>query len=366
MNKIAVISLVLLVIILTGISGCGGGNATNQPENSVKPVVTATQNQNTAAIKETAVSGAGATALRNENWLIGTWSATVPQTETSFFKGKKIQLKIASVKLISNEKIQGNPAGKYGFSGNLVWDEGGKQRMPGLGEADSYDGESVLVWGYTSPGANQFMENISLRVYDGEWSFELDWGPQISKQGNSYSSLPFFGSIHNLETSETDFFDPESYIKFSQSSKEVPVISSAKPEATRQETEETDEIAESDEPAAASTKTTAPQAAGSLWNDIPVYPGAKIQEDGGLGEEMSDESYARIEWKNYASHDNLANVAKFFQKEMVTKGWQKQAWLDQEEMAYGAFFKDNENRACIINITADEELTYINIMSASK
>jgi hypothetical protein len=348
---------VILALCIAGIAGCGGSSST-------APGQTSGQNTNgtTGTTSQLADTSSGPGLLRNEKWLIGTWAATVPKSSSSSFAGKKINLSIASVMLLSNESVQGRPTGKYAYSGNLVWDVGGEARTLVFIKENWKTGDGSLIWEYASPGANQFMENITMRIYDFTFSFELDWGPQISKPGSTYKSLGFYGSIQNLDTSAKDNFDPTNLINFTQTSAATPTVASTKPMTTSTASSST--IASTTTNTLSPTKTSS---TGDIWSDIPVYPNAKAAEDEGFALSVGgDESYSKIEWHFYASTDEYAKVVDFYKKQMPASGWTKMMWMDSEEMSYGSFQKNNETRMCSVYIVKSEGGAAVNIQSLAQ
>jgi hypothetical protein len=348
---------VVIIIGLIGITGCG--SVPTNPAQIIGQIQNGTIGQNSGTSN-------GSGLLRNENWLIGTWSATVPKSDSSNFAGKKINLKIASVMLISDEKVQGRPTGKFAYSGNLIWDVGGKEKTLVFIKEDWTTGDGSLIWEYMSPGADQFLENISMRVYDLTFSFELDWGPQISKPGSTFSSLSFYGSIQNLDTSAKDEFDPGNMINFTQTSNTAPNMISTNPTATSSGSSPTKTATSTSTPSPTKTTSTG-SGTRDIWSDIPIYPNALKAEDQGFGlSSGGDPSYSQIEWHFFASSDDIAKVADFYTKQMPAKGWTKDSWANIGEMAYGSFNKNNETRLCSINLIKAEGGTAINIMSAAK
>jgi hypothetical protein len=169
---ISVVIVVALLLSSTVLFGCSSGSA--KPSTQTTTGDATTQTANPAAQTGNPAAGSSSGSLRSEKWLLGIWEASVPKGENGIFNGKKIVLKISDVMLVSNEKIQGNPTGKYSYSGSLVWDTGSAEKTLVFAKTEKLSGESTILWSYLSPGANQFTENISLRVYDMEWQFELD------------------------------------------------------------------------------------------------------------------------------------------------------------------------------------------------
>jgi hypothetical protein len=353
--KITVLALVsvILAICIVGIAGCGGSSPTTSGQTSV---------QNASGISQLADTSTGSGLLRNESWLVGTWGATIPNTTSSAFAGNKINLNITSVMLVSNESVQGRPTGKFSYTGNLVWDVGGEERILVFTKEDWKTGDGSLMWEYASPGANQFMENITMRIYDLTFAFELDWGPQISKPGSTYKSLGFYGSIQNLDTSAKDNFDPSNLINFNQTSTTVPITALTKPATSSAVSSSTNTSTTTSTPS--TTKTTS---TGDIWSDIPVYPNAKAAEDEGFGlSGGGDESYSRNEWHFFASTDDFTKVVDFYKNQMPVNGWTKMMWVDSEEMSYGSFEKNNETRMCSIFIVKSEGGAAMNIQSLAQ
>jgi hypothetical protein len=382
MNKtISMMLMFILILSLICVTGCSGGKTSTSPVQTTgqTPKTSTSPSQTTGQTPKTSTSPAQTTSqtpntptperppsLRNENWLIGTWSATVPKTDSSNFAGKKINLYIASVKLESKDEIKGRSTGKYAYSGNLVWDTDGEKKTIGFGTADQLTGDSILIWSYASPDANQYMENISMRVYDMTYSLELDWGPQISKPGSTIKSLEFYGSIQNLDTSDRDNFDPKNMIKFTQTSSTAPTIALIKPTTTS--------AGSSPTKTTTPTKTSSPPKTTStgsgtrdIWSDVPIYTNAKAAEDEGFSLSVGgDPSYSQIEWHFYASTDAYTKVVDFYTKQMPAKGWTKMMWVNVGEMAYGTFQKNNEDRLCMVYVIKTEGGAGINIQSAAK
>lgn len=358
MNRI-VLSLFSIVVIISllAITGCGGSGPANSTTSSTQTSAQAgSQSGGT-----TAKPG----ALRNENWLIGTWSATVPKSKTNFFSGKKMNLLIASAVYISNEQVQGNPTGKVAYTGALVWDAGGSEQTLNFIKEDWNKGDGSVIWEYASPGANQYMENISFRMYNNTMALELDWGPQISKPGSSYNKLECNGSIQNLDTSEKDFFEPTNKIVFSQTSTAVPNIGAAKPTSTSGGGTSTTSTAGTSSP----TKTTpSGSGTGDIWSDIPIYPNAVKAEDEGFGLSVQgDPSFSQIEWRFFAVQNvDLDKVADFYKEKMAANKWNKMMWVDVGEMSYGTFEKNNETRMAMIYLILSEGGVAMNIMSSAK
>jgi hypothetical protein len=358
MNKtVLILLLIALGMILIGVAGCGGSPSTGSSQTTGSGQTTSTSN--------------GSGLLRNENWLIGTWEATVPKTETSYFAGKKITLSVSSVMLVSDEKVQGNPTGKFAYSGSLRWDTGGQSMMLSFTKENWKTDEEILLWGYSSPGANQFLENISMRINnDPTFSFELDWGPQISKPGSTFKSLPFYGSIQNLDTSNKDFFDPNHMITFAKTGNTAPNITSTKPTTTPAGGSSTSTSASSPPTTNTSSPTTTTpvgSGTGDIWNDIPIYPNAQKAEDQGFAISVpGDPSYSQIEWHFFATTEDYAKVVDFYKKQMPANGWAKMMWLDSDEMSWGSFAKNNETRLSLVYVIKTEGGAGINIQSAAR
>jgi hypothetical protein len=342
----------LLVLGLIGISGCGGSTEKTTGDK------TSVNSQPSGKTTQTASFASG--ILRNEDWLLGTWEATVPKSDTSYFKGKIAKLSITGVTLISNEKIQGNPTGKFAYTGSLVWDVGGEERSLAFSDENWKEDNTGLLWEYASPGANQFMENISMRIYDHTYAFELDWGPQISKPGSTYQSLSFYGSIQNLDTSEKDQIDVNDMMKFVRTGSAVANPSSKTTDATGTTTKPVEET--SSTPTTVTTGGTT-----DIWSDIPIYTGAKSATDTGFGETIQgDPSYPNAGWHFYETQDGVSAVSDFYKDQMPGKGWTKESWADIGEMQFGSFTKGNESRRCLIYVIDNGNGTSINIMSAAK
>jgi hypothetical protein len=362
-NKVVSILLILsLILFLIVLSGCGGGQSTTS-QASTNQAQTSGQNSKTTVGQPSGTSIESG-LLRNENWLLGTWSASVPKTDTSIFAGNKIKLNVASVMLISNEKVQEKPTGKFAYSGSLVWDTGSEARTLGFVKEDWKTGDGAIIWEYASPGANQFLENITMRVYDSIFAFELDWGPQMSKPGSNYKSLGFYGSIQNQDNSDRNEFDPNNMITFSQTSTTSQTTASTNPTATGGSRTSTAKTSTTSSPP---KTTTTSSGTGDIWKDIPVYPNAQRAEDEGF--QMTggaDESYSQIEWHFFASSDEIAKVVNFYKKQMPANGWTKMMFFDGDEMSYGAFQKNNETRMCLVYMIQSEGGTAINIQSAAK
>jgi|WetSurMetagenome_2_1015567.scaffolds.fasta_scaffold58554_2 hypothetical protein len=352
------ISLLLTGAIFIGlmvVSSCSGGT-------------TGTTSNRTTMLSNVSTSGAATTSglLRSENWLLGAWEATVPNTESSIFAGKKINIEVNSVMLVSDEQVQGKPTGKYAYSGTLIWDVDGEAVNIDFLKENRTEGNGTLVWSYASPGANQFMENISMRIYDLQYAIELDWGPQISKPGSNYKTLEFYGSIQNVETSDRNVFDPDNMIKFTQTSSTAPTTTATKPTTNTAGSSTTKTSTTVSEPSSTDTTAIVP-GTGDIWSDIPVYPNAHAAEDSGF--EMSvggDESFSQIEWRFYATSDDYTGVVDFYKEKMPANGWTKMMWLDSEEMSYGSFQKNNETKLCLVYVVNSEGDTGINIQSAAK
>jgi hypothetical protein len=347
------ICIVILVLGLIAISGCGGSTEkTTGTKTSVGSEISGTPTHGS-----TSSSG----SLRNENWLIGTWEATVPKTDPSYFYGKKARLNLTGVNLISNEKIQGNPTGQFAYTGSIVWDVGGSENSITF-SGDNWKQENVgLTWGYSSPGTNQFVENISMRIYDNTFSFELDWGPQISKPGSSYESLSFFGSIQSLDTTNKDQIDVSNMMKFVRTSSVAANTSSKTTTTTSSTTAPPEETTSTTAPASSTGGTK------NIWSDIPIYSGAQPAADTGFGLTIQgDPSFPNSEWRFYETPSSVSPVSDFYNKQMPDKGWTKESWLDMGEMQYGSFVKNNETRRCLIYVIANENVTSINILSAAK
>ena len=332
-----------MILSLIGITGCSSG----------KTETTAGQTQNPSVVSSSGNTTASG-LLRNENWLLGTWQATVPNTGSSNFAGKKIKLNVTSVMLVSDEKVQGNPTGKFAYSGSIIWDVGGEEKTLDFVKEDWSAGNGTLMWEYASPGANQFVENITQRVYDLTLAFELDWGPQISKPCSTFKSLGFFGSIQNLDISDKDEFDPSHLITFTQTSSSAPATTSTKSTTTAA--------------GSSTTKTTTSyQGTGDIWSDIPIYSNAQQAEDEGFGQSIgSDPSYSQIEWRFFETSDDFAKVTAFYKAQMPAKGWTKVSWADIGEMSWGSFQKNNETRSCLVYVIKSEDKVSINIMSEAK
>jgi hypothetical protein len=359
MNRVisALIVLVLLTF-LAMVAGCSG-SASNSPGQTAGP------NTNVAT-SQLANTSAASGLLRNENWLVGTWVADVPKTSSSNFAGKKINLSVAGDMLVSNETIQGRPTGKFSYSGNLVWDVGGMARTLVFTKEDWKTGDASLMWEYASPGADQFMENITMRIYDLTFAFELDWGPQISKPGSTYKSLGFYGSIQNLDTSAKDNFDPNNMITFKQTSSTAPTMASVQPTNTSAASSPTKTATTTSATSPPKTTSTIP-GTGDIWSDIPVYPGAQEAEDQSFAMSIAgDPSYPQLEWHFYSSTDDLSKVVDYYKKQMPANGWTKMMWADMGEMSYGSFQKNKEARLALIYVIQSEGGTAINIQSSGR
>ena len=344
--KLLIGAMILSLILITG---CSSGKTETNSGQTQNPLVVSTSGNTTA-------SG----LLRNENWLLGTWQATVPKTGSSNFAGKKIKLNVTSVMLVSDEKVQGNPTGKFAYSGSIIWDVGGEEKTLDFVKEDWSAGNGTLMWGYASPGANQFVENITQRIYDLTLAFELDWGPQIFKPGSTFKSLGFFGSIQSLDTSDKDEFDPSHLITFTQTSSSAPATTSTKSSTAAAVISKTKP--------SSTTKTTATgQGTGNIWSDIPIYSNAQQAADEGFGLSIgSDPSYSQIEWRFFETSDDIAKVTAFYKAQMPAKGWAKVSWADIGEMSYGSFQKNKETRICLLYIVKSEGGTAINIESSAK
>jgi hypothetical protein len=372
-KTISLFLIFILILCLVVVAGCSGGKTSTSPSQTTgQTSKTSSSPSQTTSLTQNTPTPESPPLLRNENWLIGTWSVTVPKTGSSKLSGKKINLYVASVKLENKDEIKGRPTGKYAYSGNLVWDTDGEKKTLGFGTADQVTGDSILIWSYASPVANQYLENISMRIYDMTYSLELDWGPQISKLGGTIKSLDFFGSIENLDTSDRVNFDPTNMLVFTQTSTTAPPLALIKPT--------TPSSGSSPTKATPSTKTTTPPkptsptktsttspGTGDIWNDIPVYPNAKVAEDEGFSLAVGgDASYSQIEWHFYASTDAFSKVVDFYKKQIPVNGWTKMMWVDTGEMSYGSFQKNNETRMCLVYIIKSEGGAGINIQSAAK
>jgi hypothetical protein len=355
MNKIGLaLSFVATTLAAIATVACGGSPAQIRTDQASAP----------AATQSSPATGAGAVAsgdLRNENWLLGTWEATVPKSDTSHFAGKKARLIVNGAHLISSEKVQGNPTGKYAYTGSMVWDIGGAEKTIPFTETTLTEETPGLLWNYASPGANQFLENVSMRIYGDTLSFELDWGPQMSKPGSTYQSLSFYGSIQNTDTSDRDEFPPSNMVKFTRTGSSTGAPSTRTVSSTGTKTTAATK-------ATSTTKTTTPAGGVTdLWSDIPVYTGARPAEDSGFGLTVQgDPSFPNAEWRFYDTADGVEKVSEFYKTQMKAKGWTRESWADLGEMQYGSFQKNNETRRCLIYVIQSEDKTGINTLSTSK
>jgi hypothetical protein len=361
---ISFMMIFVLILSFTVFASCGGGTAETTNGKTTQTNNTAGQTTTTGNQTGNVTTGASSGPLRNSNWLLGTWEATVPKTNDALFTGKKIILKIADVMLVSDEKVQGNPTGLYSYSGNLIWDVGGDERTIEFIKTNQLSGDSTITWSYLSPGANQFTENISLRVYGGEWYFELDWGPQLSKPGSSIKSLSFYGDIQNIDTSEREVFDPKNMITFKQTSTSAPVVTSSAGTTTGTASGTKTSIKTS---ASATTTTQASQGTGDVWKDVPFYPGIEEAEDGGFSLSMpGDPEFTQAEWRFYTSTDDYEKVVDFYKKQIPANGWDKMMWMDSDEMSWGSFERNNQSRLLMVYIINEEGGVGINIHSLAK
>jgi len=370
MKKIVAVLLVLLIALsVTATMGCKGGELKTSTGITTggKPTSTNTPvGQTSTATGQTSnpASGSVAGGPRNENWLLGVWEASVPNTDAALFTGKKIVLKISDVMLASSEKVQGRPTGRYSYSGSLIWDTGSAEKTLEFVKTNQLSGDSTITWSYLSPVANQFTENISLRIYGSEWQFELDWGPQISKPNSTIKSLAFYGDIENIDISQREEFDPNHMITFKQTSTTAPPMASSPP-ATSEATggPEQSSTTQSSTPVA----PPANKGTGDLWSDVPMYPNVEKAEDEGFSISVpGDPSFSQAEWRFYGSTDDYAKVVDFYKNEIPAKGWNKMMWMEADEMSWGSFEKNNESRIVMVYIVNDEGGVGINIHSLAK
>jgi hypothetical protein len=365
LKYLATLLIIILILVMTGLMGCGGETpkSTSVSPPSVVPgpsKSTTVPGQTNASLPGTASGGVvGSGVLRGESWLLGTWTASIPNTDSSIFAGKKLKLEVASVMLGSDEKAQGRLAAKFGYSGRLVWDAGGQESSQKFVQEDWDVGPSVVVWEYMSPGANQFLENITLRIYGSNYEFALDWGPQISKPGSTFSTLEFYGSIQNIETDQRQEFDPQNMIKLTRTASAVPAITAVKP-GTGTPT--------SVKPATPTSKppmtTSRVQGTIDVWSDVPIYPNVAEVPDSAV--KLADESFSQLEWRYFGTADGVSKVVDFYKKQMLNKGWTLEMWAESPVMPYGSYQKNNETRRCLVYIIGGDGETAIQLMSASK
>lgn len=228
MKKVGFILILMLVAIsLLGVGfTCkgGGDNATATPTGTpanIQPTASSAQPTHTSAASPTQAA-ADNKQPRNENWMLGTWQATIPGTASIGLAGKKIQLVVTGVALEQDETMYGNPVRLFAYAGSLIWDVSGAQGTQTFNHDPvswPTSGENVLTWQSTGLGG-QFMENISLRIYTNPavYDFELDWGPATSKVGSAWNSLDFYGTIWDRNADSSAVFVPDElgYLKFTK------------------------------------------------------------------------------------------------------------------------------------------------------
>ena len=214
----------MLATVSLLVAGCGGGGkeGTPTPTKATSAQPTASSAQPTTAGPTTTTSTTVTGQPRSENWLIGTWQASIPGTASIGLAGKKVQLVVTEVALKQDDTIYGNPVRLFAYAGSLIWDVGGDQGTQTFNhEHESWptSGENVLTWGSTGLGG-QFMENVSLRIYTDPavYDFELDWGGAISQAGSVWNSLDFYGTIWDRNADTQAVFDPSElgYLKFTK------------------------------------------------------------------------------------------------------------------------------------------------------
>lgn len=225
MKRVGFILILMLVAVSLLVVGCGGdgGESTPTPTEAThaQPTASSVQPTHTSAASTTQAADVSKQP-RSENWLIGTWQATIPGSASIGLAGGEVQLVVTEVDLEQDETMQGNPIRLFAYAGSLVWDVGGEQGTQGFNhEPENWptSGENVLTW-QTTGMAGQFMENISLRVYTDPsvYDFELDWGPAISAAGSTWNSLEFYGTIWDRNADGRAVFHPGElgYLKFTK------------------------------------------------------------------------------------------------------------------------------------------------------
>jgi hypothetical protein len=219
---ILILMLVAISLLVTGCS-CGEEEATPTPTSTVNTTSaqpTATSAQPTTAGPTTTATTAVSGQPRSENWLIGTWEASIPSTASIGLAGKNVQLVVTEVALKQDDTVQGNPVRLFAYSGSLIWDVGGDQGTQAFNHEDwPTSGNNILAWQSTGLGG-QFLENISLRnyAYPAVYDFELDWGAAISQAGSVWNSLDFYGTIWDRNADTKAVFAPSElgYLKFTK------------------------------------------------------------------------------------------------------------------------------------------------------
>ena len=97
--------------------------------------------------------------------------------------------------------------------------------------------------------------------------------------------------------------------------------------------------------AAPTSKTESAQPAAG-WADIPVYAGAKEEQQ--LKMQVpgatAGTDYSKVEWRYYTTKDAVAKVADFYKAEMPKKGWKETLWMAAAEgMAWGMYTNKDES-----------------------
>ncbi|MGE5354641.1 MAG: hypothetical protein ACM3PT_00240 [Deltaproteobacteria bacterium] len=143
----------------------------------------------------------------NENWLIGTWEGTTPSSIQPF-GGKKIRIVFDKATHYETVTIGQNIIKTYFYDGTFTWDVDGSKWIMKF-SANNYPdpGMNTISWQSTLTAQAGLTTNImSIRVGDfiqtDPWhSFDLDWGPFISKSSNATQSIELYGDIE-IETND--------------------------------------------------------------------------------------------------------------------------------------------------------------------
>ena len=120
-------------------------------------------------------------------------------------------------------------------------------------------------------------------------------------------------------------------------------------------------------------ETTPPSGVGGFtWNDMPVYPGAEIDEEA-LAGSPAHQDPGKMEWHCYKTGDNFNTVVDFYKSEMPKEGWQKIHWVDRETtiaewtMEEGRYHKNDWlEQACVTITDKAEGVVFITLMRASE
>ena len=121
----------------------------------------------------------------------------------------------------------------------------------------------------------------------------------------------------------------------------------------------TDTPAPQETPPSQPTLTTA---APLSWDDVPIYPGAKVDYSALTYEGTSPEGVTS-EWRRYRTDDGFDLVVAFYQSEMLRSGWEQVRWAPLEPplldwlMEGGTYAKNDGRDRAAVEITDQRDST---------